>query len=166
MCAFNPVYGQGMTHALRHARELNKIFEEHRHKLEDISYIFNRRASVISKECWLASITNDWKTPTLKVIETDKNGKIETYQRGVDSDTMKCSEPRKRWIKDPKYACFLQECKAGPYLAHCSICKSDFLIANGGTYLINRYLHQTDHKRLVEIQAKEQCKAYDRYTKT
>ncbi|CAF2893996.1 unnamed protein product [Rotaria sp. Silwood2] len=94
MCAFNPVYGQGMTHALRHARELNKIFEEHRHKLEDISYIFNRRASVISKECWLASITNDWKTPTLKVIETDKNGKIETYQRGVDSDTMKCSEPR------------------------------------------------------------------------
>ncbi|CAF0847623.1 unnamed protein product [Rotaria sp. Silwood1] len=27
----------------------------------------------------------------------------------------------KQWIKDPKYACFLQECKVGPYRAHCSI---------------------------------------------
>ncbi|CAF2998678.1 unnamed protein product [Rotaria sp. Silwood2] len=50
VCAFNPQYAQGMTHALRHARELGKIFDEHYHKLEDISYIFNRRASVITEE--------------------------------------------------------------------------------------------------------------------
>ncbi|CAF3938779.1 unnamed protein product, partial [Rotaria sp. Silwood1] len=94
MCTFNPQYGQGMTHALRHARELGRIFNEHCHKLEDISYIFNRRASVITEECWLASTTNDWKTPTLKIIKTDKNGEIRTYQRGNDSDTTHHPEPQ------------------------------------------------------------------------
>ncbi|CAF4823069.1 unnamed protein product, partial [Rotaria sp. Silwood1] len=51
ICAFNPQYGQGMTHALRHARELGKIFDETCHKLKDISRIFNRCASVITEEC-------------------------------------------------------------------------------------------------------------------
>ncbi|CAF4132920.1 unnamed protein product [Rotaria sordida] len=81
MCTFNPQFGQGITHACRHARELRKIFDERYHKLEDISHIFNQRASAISEECWLASTTSDWKTPTLKLIKTDKNGKIQTYQQ-------------------------------------------------------------------------------------
>ncbi|CAF1403451.1 unnamed protein product [Rotaria sp. Silwood1] len=81
MCTFNPQYGQGMTHACRHARELAKIFDKNCHKLKDISHIFNRRASAISEECWLLSTANDWKTPTLKVTKTDKNGQIKIYQR-------------------------------------------------------------------------------------
>ncbi|CAF3612622.1 unnamed protein product [Rotaria socialis] len=85
MCTFNPQYGQGMTHACRHARELEKIFDGNCHKLKDISHIFNRRASVISEECWLLSIVNDWKTPTLKVTITDKNGEIKVYQRHGDA---------------------------------------------------------------------------------
>ncbi|CAF2684989.1 unnamed protein product [Rotaria sp. Silwood2] len=85
MCTFNPQYGQGMTHACRHARELGKIFDENCHKLKDISHIFNRRASAISEECWLLATTNDWKTPTLKVITTDKHGEIKIYQRHGNS---------------------------------------------------------------------------------
>jgi hypothetical protein len=81
MCAFNPQFGQGMTHACRQARELNRIFKENSHQLKDISHIFNSRASKISDECWLVSTTNDWKTPTLKIIKTDINGQITTYQR-------------------------------------------------------------------------------------
>ncbi|CAF3228675.1 unnamed protein product, partial [Rotaria sp. Silwood2] len=87
--AFNPQYGQGITYAARHAKELSKIFNENCHKLEDFSYIFNQRASAISKECWLISTANDWKTPTLKLIKTDKNGKIQTYERGNGSGTTK-----------------------------------------------------------------------------
>ncbi|CAF1489860.1 unnamed protein product [Rotaria sordida] len=89
MCTFNPQFGQGMTHACRQARELAKIFQENCHKLKDISHIFNRRASAISEECWLLSTTTDWKTPTLKVIETDKNGETKIYERGVDSGSTK-----------------------------------------------------------------------------
>ncbi|CAF1025250.1 unnamed protein product [Rotaria sordida] len=59
MCTFNPQYAQGMTHACRQARELGKIFGENCHKLKDISHIFNRRASKITEECWLASTVND-----------------------------------------------------------------------------------------------------------
>ncbi|CAF0894832.1 unnamed protein product [Rotaria sordida] len=94
MCTFNPLYGQGMTHAFRHARELGKIFGESCHKLKDISHIFNRRASVITEECWLASTANDWRTPTLKVIETNKNGDVKIYQRDSDSATTNYPQPR------------------------------------------------------------------------
>ncbi|CAF4550283.1 unnamed protein product, partial [Rotaria sp. Silwood2] len=94
MCTFSPQYGQGMTHACRHARELGKIFGESCHKLQDISHIFNRRASAISEEYWLLSTTNDWKTPTLKVITTDKNGEIKIYQRHADSSQSNDRQPR------------------------------------------------------------------------
>ncbi|CAF0828717.1 unnamed protein product [Didymodactylos carnosus] len=94
MCTFNPALGQGMTHACRQARELGKVFAENYHKLKDISHIFNRRASAISEECWLTVITNDWKTPTLKLIKTDKNGEIKTYQRGGDFTATKNHQPR------------------------------------------------------------------------
>lgn len=94
MCTFNPQYGQGMTHACRHARELGKIFDKNYYKLKDISHIFNRRASAISEECWLLSTANDWKTSSLKVVKTDKNGQIKTYQRRNDSGQSKDRELR------------------------------------------------------------------------
>jgi hypothetical protein len=84
MCAFNPQFGQGMTHACRQARLLNQIFKENCHQLKDISHIFNSRASKISEECWLVSTINDWKTPILKVTKTDINGQITNYQRNED----------------------------------------------------------------------------------
>ncbi|CAF5037864.1 unnamed protein product, partial [Rotaria sp. Silwood1] len=77
------------------------------------------------------------------------------------SKTKRLSVFKKQWIKDSKYAGFLQECKTSPYLAHCSICKSDFSIGNGGTYLINRHLEQAIHKRLVEVQTKEKSRSMD-----
>jgi hypothetical protein len=62
------------------------------------------------------------------------------------------------WLKDSKYAAFLRKCQANKYFAHCSICKSDFSISNGGIYLVNRHIEQAGHKRLAEIQEKEKCK--------
>ncbi len=59
--------------------------QENCYKLRDIPYIYNRRALAISEECWLISTMNDWKTPTLKVIETDQNGETKTYQRDENS---------------------------------------------------------------------------------
>ncbi|CAF1252538.1 unnamed protein product [Rotaria sordida] len=94
MCTFNPQYAQGMTHAFRQARELEKLFGESCHKLKDISHIFNRRASVITEECWLASTANDWKSPSLKVIETNKNGDVKVYQRSSDSTMTNHPQPR------------------------------------------------------------------------
>ena len=62
-----------------------------------------------------------------------------------------------QWLKDFNYAQFLRKCHANKHFTHCSIRKSDFSIANGGTYLINRHIEQAGHKRLTEIQLKEQC---------
>ncbi|CAF1207148.1 unnamed protein product [Adineta steineri] len=93
MCTFNPQYGQGMTHVSRQARELRAIFDESHHTLQEISHIFNRRASVITEECWLWSITSDWKTPTLKIIKTDENGNTKTYERTSNSATTKNLRP-------------------------------------------------------------------------
>ncbi|CAF1405913.1 unnamed protein product [Adineta ricciae] len=85
MCTFNPQFGQGMTHACRQAKILNRIFQDNHYQLEEVSYIYNRRASTISEECWLISTANDWKTPTLKVIQTDENGQSRTDQRDDQS---------------------------------------------------------------------------------
>ncbi|CAF1427499.1 unnamed protein product [Rotaria magnacalcarata] len=60
----------------------------------------------------------------------------------------------KEWIKISKYASFLQECRTNSSFAHCSICKSNFSIANGGKYLIDRYLEKAAHKRLAAVEAK------------
>jgi hypothetical protein len=62
------------------------------------------------------------------------------------------------WLKDSKYAASLRKCQANKYFAHCSICKSDFSISNGGIYLVNHHIEQAGHKRLAEIQENEQCK--------
>jgi hypothetical protein len=83
MCVFNPKNGQGMTHACRQARQLNKIFEKNI-SIQDISHIYNRQASSISEECWLSSTTNDWIVPTLKLIKIDQNGIRKIYQRTND----------------------------------------------------------------------------------
>ena len=80
-----------MTHACRQARALNNVFAENRHQLKDISHIFNRRASAISEECWLLSVTNDWKTPTLKLKKTDKNGQVTTYEQNGDCNIPKAN---------------------------------------------------------------------------
>jgi hypothetical protein len=63
----------------------------------------------------------------------------------------------KNWLKDPRFSSFLTECRTNPCLAHCSICKSNFSIANGGVYLVNRHAEQPSHKQLAETQAKEKC---------
>ena len=63
-----------------------------------------------------------------------------------------------QWLKDPKYAVFLRECGVNKYFTNCSICKSNFSISNGGTYLINRHIKQANPKRLAETQAKYICK--------
>ena len=98
MCTFNPQFGQGMTHACRQARELGKIFAENSDRLKDIAHIFNVRASAISEECWLLSTTNDWKTPTLKIVSTDENGQTQVRQRDGDIPMSKDHSLRVPWL--------------------------------------------------------------------
>jgi 2-polyprenyl-6-methoxyphenol hydroxylase-like FAD-dependent oxidoreductase len=102
MCVFNPKNGQGMTHACRQAKQLNQIFKKN-YSLNNISFIYNQQASLISEECWLGSITNDWAVPTLKLIKTDKYGRIQTYQRTEHNSTSIYSQP-----KIPLFMQFLQ----------------------------------------------------------
>lgn len=84
ICTFNPQYGQGMTHACRHARALNKVFSENPGTLKNLPHKFIPQAAKISDECWLTSTTNDWKTPTLRVVKSDLNGQVKTYHKGED----------------------------------------------------------------------------------
>lgn len=101
MCVFNPKNGQGMTHACRQARQLERIFST-QCPLADIPYVYNRQASSISEECWLGSITNDWAVPTLKLVTTDVHGVTKTFQR-TDDPTLNCLPP-----KTPLFMQFLQ----------------------------------------------------------
>jgi len=82
----------------------------------------------------------------------------------IKENKISSSKPKRRCIfnqqclKDPKYAAFLREYRANKYFTQCSICNSNFSIANDGIYLINRHIEQASHKRLAETQAKEKCK--------
>lgn len=90
---------------------------------------------------------------------SDQTTSIYTNERKTSSSKSKrkCIF-NQQWLKDPTYAPFLKKCPANKHFAHCSICKSDFSIANGGIYLLNRHMEQAGHKRLAATQSNEQCK--------
>ena len=79
MCSFNPKNGQGMTHACRQARQLDRILRQ-TSSLADLSRIYNRQASSISEECWLGSATNDWVVPNLRFVQIDAEGTRRTFR--------------------------------------------------------------------------------------
>jgi hypothetical protein len=82
---------------------------------------------------------------------------VERKSLNSSSQSKRYCKFNKEWLKISKYASFLQECRTDSSLAHCSICKSNFSIANGGKYLIDRHLEQAIHKRLAAVEAKHKC---------
>ncbi|CAF1384598.1 unnamed protein product [Rotaria sp. Silwood1] len=94
----------------KYVESLGKKWPQNYILLGDSMCSFNPQyAQVISEECWFASTTNDWKTPTLKVIETDKYGQVKTYQRDGNSTSTNNPEPRipimirfMQWLRVPR----------------------------------------------------------------
>ena len=82
---------------------LANILNEQRHALDDISHVYSRRAAAISEECWLLSTANDWKTPSLKIVTTDKQGHSVVQERDGHSSTSK-----KEQFRAPLMIRFLQ----------------------------------------------------------
>ncbi len=82
---------------------------------------------------------------------------VERKSLNSSSKSKRYCKFKKEWIKISKYGSFLQECRTDSSLAHCSMCKSNFSIANGGKYLIDRHLEQANHKRLAAVEAKHKC---------
>jgi hypothetical protein len=103
-----------------------------------------------------AIITVQVPTSSVEIERSTTSNKRKT--NGSSSNSKRRCTFNKKWMEDPKYAAFLRECKTNPHLAHCCICKSNFSIANGGVYLVNRHADQPNHKHLAEIEAKEKCK--------
>jgi len=96
------------------------------------------------------------------IVSKENSSSMSKLSSNVERNSLKSSSKSKRyckfnkeWIKILKYSSFLQECRADSSLAHCSICKSNFSIANGGKYLIDRHLEQANHKRLAAAEAKQ-----------
>ena len=87
---------------------------------------------------------------------------VERKSMNSSSKSKRYCKFNKEWIKISKYASFLQECRTDSSLAHCSLCKSNFSIANGGKYLIDRHLEQANHKRLAATEAKHKCNLFYR----
>ncbi|CAM4906240.1 unnamed protein product [Rotaria socialis] len=79
-------------------------------------------------------------------------------KKTISSKSKRYCKFNKEWIKISKYASFLQECRSDSSLAHCCVCKSNFSIANGGKYLIDRHLEQASHKRLAAIEAENKSR--------
>jgi hypothetical protein len=90
---------------------------------------------------------------SISILSTNAVEKKSYYSR----DSKRYCKFNRDWAKIPKYASFLQECRTNSSLAHCSICKSNFSVANGGKYLIDRHVEQAGHKRLAEMEAKQKC---------
>ncbi len=61
------------------------------------------------------------------------SSKVERKSLNSSSKSKKYCKFNKEWIKISKYASFLHECRTDSSLAHCSMCKSNFSIANGGS---------------------------------
>ncbi|CAM4901961.1 unnamed protein product [Rotaria socialis] len=79
-------------------------------------------------------------------------------KKTISSKSKRYCKFNKEWIKISKYASFLQERRSDSSLAHCCVCKSNFSIANGGKYLIDRHLEQASHKRLAAIEAENKSR--------
>ncbi|CAF1600543.1 unnamed protein product, partial [Rotaria magnacalcarata] len=82
-----------------------------------------------------------------------------TEKKTISSKSKRYCKFKKEWIKISKYASFLQECRSNSSLAYCCVCKSNFSIANGGKYLIDRHLEQGNHKRLAAIEAENKSRS-------
>ena len=100
------------------------------------------------------------KTPTSTRRETSSSmsmssPSVKRKSSNSPSKSKRFCKFNKEWMKLSTYASFLQECRTDSSLAHCSICKSNFSIANGGKYLIDRHLEQAIHKRLAAAEAKQ-----------
>ena len=123
-----------------HPMELNRDIESESSDPEDTEPTTS--AQTFDEECP--------DSPDQTTITNVKKGKVSS------SKSKRSCIFNLQWLKDPKYATFLRKCHTDKHYAHCFICKSDFSIANGETYLINRHMEQPGHKRLAEIQLKEQ----------
>ncbi|CAF3384175.1 unnamed protein product [Rotaria sp. Silwood2] len=82
-----------------------------------------------------------------------------TEKKTISSKLKRYCKFNKESIKISKYASFLQECQSDSSFAHCCVCKSNFSIANGGKYLIDRHLEQANHKRLAANEAENKSRS-------
>lgn len=63
VCAFNPVYGQGMTTAALGVKMLDKCLREHNGSLSDLSRRFQKRLAKINEAPWLLATGEDYRYP-------------------------------------------------------------------------------------------------------
>lgn len=63
VCAFNPVYGQGMTTAALGAMELRKCLREQKGNLTGLSRRFQKRLAKINESPWLLATGEDYRYP-------------------------------------------------------------------------------------------------------
>jgi 2-polyprenyl-6-methoxyphenol hydroxylase-like FAD-dependent oxidoreductase len=59
VCAFNPVYGQGMTTAALAAEDLGKCLRKRRGELDGLARKFQRRLARINKATWMLATSED-----------------------------------------------------------------------------------------------------------
>ncbi|CAF5193030.1 unnamed protein product, partial [Rotaria magnacalcarata] len=110
-------------------------------------------------------ISDDSEATTTTTTDVESSSFRDKPATNIKEKKISSSKSKRRcifnqqWLKDPKYAPFLRECRANKYFAHCSICKSNFSLSNGGVYLINRHIEFANHKRFAEIQAKENSRS-------
>lgn len=63
VCAFNPVYGQGMTTAALGVKMLDKCLREHNGSLTGLSRRFQKRLAKINETPWLLATGEDYRYP-------------------------------------------------------------------------------------------------------
>lgn len=63
-CAFNPIYGQGMTLAALEAITLNEILSKRGGDLDGLPMEFQKRIAQVTQNAWLLSTGEDLRYPT------------------------------------------------------------------------------------------------------
>jgi len=63
VCAFNPVYGQGMTTAALGVMELNKCLSQQNGNFAGLSRRFQKRIAKINEAPWLLATGEDYRYP-------------------------------------------------------------------------------------------------------
>ena len=84
VCAFNPVYGQGMTAAALAAEDLGKCLRKRRERLDGVARNFQRRLAKINSAPWMLATSEDLRYPGTEGEPASKSTKqIHKYMDNV-----------------------------------------------------------------------------------
>jgi 2-polyprenyl-6-methoxyphenol hydroxylase-like FAD-dependent oxidoreductase len=100
VCAFNPVYGQGMTTAALAAADLGNCLRKRPGSLDGVAHRFQRRLARINKTPWMLATSEDLRYVGVEGAKASKaTRQMHKYMDYVLRSATRCESVRKRFLQ-------------------------------------------------------------------